>query len=350
VQTWTVYDGGNPYADFNASGTLTARYLASGGLDTLMARMDNAGNVVWYLGDLLGSVRQVVSTAGAVQDQLAYDSFGNIVSETNAVGGDRFKYAGREWDANLGLYYYRARWYAPTAGRFLSEDPAGFGAGDANLYRYAGNDPTGFADPSGLAAGPPGIYWREASPGQSKIIAAAGGSSGVPGVSLGQPISAALRARLGRPYPVLGKEVTAFADIATAQWQNRVWSVPGKPAPADAPVPLPQIRMTSPPRLLPIPSLYSLAATRDKQKDGSLILSYREPTTDRLDALAVEHAIDTSKDPQVRGLKNNRALVHVSRQGATRLYYYLDSGEFGADVQSRARANRGQQEAWEAPE
>jgi RHS repeat-associated protein len=153
-KTWTVYDGGNPYADFNASGVLTARYLASGGLDTLMARMDNAGNVVWYLGDLLGSVRQVVTTAGAVLDQLAYDSFGQIVSESNAAGGDRFKYTGREWDANLGLYYYRARWYAPTAGRFLSEDPAGFGAGDANLYRYVGNFPTDATDPTGLQPAP----------------------------------------------------------------------------------------------------------------------------------------------------------------------------------------------------
>src|SRR5262249_32850290 len=49
----------------------------------------------------------------------------------------------------LALYWYRARWYDPTTGRFQSEDPMGFAAGDANFYRYAGNDPTGVTDPSG---------------------------------------------------------------------------------------------------------------------------------------------------------------------------------------------------------
>src|SRR5262249_27514185 len=77
-------------------------------------------------------------------------SYGNLVSETNAANGDRFKYAAREYDPLLGLYYDRARYYNPATGRFLSEDPSGFGAGDANLYRYVGNSPTNATDPSGL--------------------------------------------------------------------------------------------------------------------------------------------------------------------------------------------------------
>ena len=84
-------------------------------------------------------------------DHIVYDSFGNIVTETNATNGDRFKFAGMEYDSTTGQYYDRARFYDPATGRFVSQDPAGFAAGDANLYRYVGNDPTNEVDPSGLA-------------------------------------------------------------------------------------------------------------------------------------------------------------------------------------------------------
>jgi len=57
--------------------------------------------------------------------------------------------AGREYDGDTCLYYNRARWYDPKIHRFISEDPIGFAAGDANLYRYCGNSPTNFTDPSG---------------------------------------------------------------------------------------------------------------------------------------------------------------------------------------------------------
>ena len=50
------------------------------------------------------------------------------------------------------LYYYRARYYDPTLGRFISSDPIEFLAGDFNFYRYVGNDPVNFVDPSGLTS------------------------------------------------------------------------------------------------------------------------------------------------------------------------------------------------------
>lgn len=69
--------------------------------------------------------------------------------ETNSESGDRFKFTGREWNAELGLYYYRARFYDPIAGRFVSRDPIGFAGRDQNLYRYVGNSPQSFTDPTG---------------------------------------------------------------------------------------------------------------------------------------------------------------------------------------------------------
>jgi RHS repeat-associated protein len=60
-----------------------------------------------------------------------------------------FAFTGREWDADAGLYYYRARWYDAAPGRFLSQDPLGLRP-DPNPYRYVGNSPTNATDPSGL--------------------------------------------------------------------------------------------------------------------------------------------------------------------------------------------------------
>jgi RHS repeat-associated protein len=69
--------------------------------------------------------------------------FRRVAPEANFAFGDRFKYTGRKYDAETGNYYYRARYYDPAAGRFLSTDSFGFAAGDSNLYRYDGNSPTG---------------------------------------------------------------------------------------------------------------------------------------------------------------------------------------------------------------
>jgi RHS repeat-associated protein len=84
-------------------------------------------------------------------NHIDYDNFGNILSQTNAAAGDRFTFTGREFDAETGLYYYRARYYDPILGRFLSQDPLGLAAGDANFYRYVGNSPLNATDPFGLA-------------------------------------------------------------------------------------------------------------------------------------------------------------------------------------------------------
>jgi RHS repeat-associated protein len=60
---------------------------------------------------------------------------------------------GREYNSQFGFYEYRARAYHPGLGRFMSEDPKGFGAGDYNFYRYCGNDPWDETDPMGLSPG-----------------------------------------------------------------------------------------------------------------------------------------------------------------------------------------------------
>jgi RHS repeat-associated protein len=107
------------------------------------------GTVQWFLTDNINSIRQVVSSSGSVLDAITYDPYGNILSQTNAANAPRFLYTGGVYDSELGIYYYRMRYYDPVAGRFESQDPLGFAAGDSNLYRYVGNALTDLADPSG---------------------------------------------------------------------------------------------------------------------------------------------------------------------------------------------------------
>jgi len=156
-----VYDGANPYADFDGSGTLSERYLYGPAVDMIMVRLSAEGDIAWYLTDHLGSVRDIADTAGTVIDHIQYDSFGDVLSETNPEAGDRFKFTGREFDSATGLYYYRARYYDAAIGRFISEDPLGFRAGDPNLYRYVNNAPGVGLDPTGTQRIPnPGAIYN----------------------------------------------------------------------------------------------------------------------------------------------------------------------------------------------
>jgi hypothetical protein len=111
TQTWTAYDGLNPYADFNGGGTLTEHWLYGRAVDQLFSRYDGT-TLAWYAHDNVNSVRAIVSLSGYVfttLDQINYDSFGNITYESNSTNGDRFKFTGREWDSEIDQYYYRAQ-------------------------------------------------------------------------------------------------------------------------------------------------------------------------------------------------------------------------------------------------
>jgi RHS repeat-associated protein len=118
----------------------------------VLAEETPAGDTQWALTDHQGSVRDVIDNSGAVLNHLVYDSFGQVTSESDPAVDFRFGYTGRELDAETELMYYRARYFDPAAGTFVSEDPLGFGAGDENLYRYVFNSPTNFTDPDGEVA------------------------------------------------------------------------------------------------------------------------------------------------------------------------------------------------------
>ena len=121
-------------------------------MDALQAKIDSGGTK-WMLGDLIGSIRDITNGSGSLLDHRDWDAFGNLTAESSPSNGDRYGYTGREWQTELNLQYNRARWYDPVTKRWLSQDPLGFGAGDSNLYRYVGNQPTLAGDASGMFPG-----------------------------------------------------------------------------------------------------------------------------------------------------------------------------------------------------
>jgi len=88
-----------------------------------------------------------------------YDAFGKAyIRDGKSDNWREFKesrignvrlFTGREYDREIGLYYYRARYYSADLGRFISRDPIGM-ADDINLYSYVGNNPVKFVDAMGL--------------------------------------------------------------------------------------------------------------------------------------------------------------------------------------------------------
>src|SRR5262249_19402261 len=133
---------------------LSVRYIRGDAVDELFARVAGS-TAAWYLTDNEGSTRDLYTTTGIQLDHYDYNPYGTILFDLNNFA-ERFLYTGREWDTEIGYEYDRARYYNPVDGRFLSQDPAGFAAGDPNLYQYAGNSPTLATDPSGLVMWVPG--------------------------------------------------------------------------------------------------------------------------------------------------------------------------------------------------
>ncbi|MBK8812771.1 MAG: DUF2778 domain-containing protein [Acidobacteria bacterium] len=138
-----IYDGLDVVMDDN-SGVLT-KYQNGPGIDNKL-KMSANGVSKYFVADHLGSTNALTDASGAILEQTAYDSFGNVSNQLST----RYAFTGREFDNFTGLHYYRARWYDSNLGRFISEDPVDFKGGDVNLYGYTWNVPIRFVDPLGL--------------------------------------------------------------------------------------------------------------------------------------------------------------------------------------------------------
>jgi RHS repeat-associated protein len=133
--------------ELDGGGTAVARYTQGLGIDEPLA-MVRGGASYYYNADGLGSITSLMDASGQIAASYTYDSFGKLTASTGTVTNP-FRYTGREYGTDTGLYYYRARYYDSSVGRFISEDPLGFYS-DVNFYPYVENAPPVLVDPSGL--------------------------------------------------------------------------------------------------------------------------------------------------------------------------------------------------------
>lgn len=142
-----AYDGDNLIEETNSSGTAVARYSQGLNIDEPLAML-RSSTTSYYQADGLGSITSLSNGAGALAQTYTFDSFGKQTATSGSLTNP-FQYTARESDAETGLYYYRARYYDESIGRFLAEDPLGI-YGGIDLYGYVGDEPVRRADPFGL--------------------------------------------------------------------------------------------------------------------------------------------------------------------------------------------------------
>ena len=149
-----VYDGKQCIADIDENGTVLRAYVWGPGIDNLLA-IRTGGAVYYALVDHQNTVHGFVDANGATVARYEYDAWGDVRSETvsvPALTGNRYLFQGREYSHATGFCNFRARWYDPATGRWLSKDPIGL-SGGLNLYEFCGSSPVDFADPTGLERG-----------------------------------------------------------------------------------------------------------------------------------------------------------------------------------------------------
>jgi RHS repeat-associated protein len=154
-----LLDGDQEIAELDASGSLVRRYIPGPSADERIAVAEGGSTtapiLTYFHANHQGSVLAMTDSAGnAVScaqgvncQRLAYDEYG-ILSTSATTTGEVYRYTGRSYDQETGLYYSRARYYAPSIGRFLQTDPVG-SKDDLNAYLYVHGDPMNFVDHNG---------------------------------------------------------------------------------------------------------------------------------------------------------------------------------------------------------
>jgi RHS repeat-associated protein len=168
--TYYFYDGEKPILEYDAGGTAVGNNVYGKGIDEILERIAIGSDGNWYSyfpqQNHEGSVTLLTDVNGSAIERYRYDAFGAPTVYTGTwatraatIYDNRFLFTGREYAATyrsthttpaFNFYEYRARAYNPKLGRFMSEDPKVFDAGDYNLFRYCHNDPVDMTDPMGL--------------------------------------------------------------------------------------------------------------------------------------------------------------------------------------------------------
>jgi RHS repeat-associated protein len=170
--------------------TLLAVYDGAGNLhqrfeyadDRVPYAMTQGGTTYYLAYDQVGSLRLITDNAGNSIKRVDYDSFGNIISDSNPSFAIPFAFAGGLHDPDTKLVRFGYRDYMPEIGKWTAKDPILFAGGDSNLYGYIENDPVNFIDPDGL---------RKLTFGQNAIVTVVSSAAAMGASFVGTPVAGA---------------------------------------------------------------------------------------------------------------------------------------------------------------
>ncbi len=134
-------------AIYDGSDSLVQRFEYADG--NTPSSFTQSGQTYYIVADHLGTPRLITNSSGTIVKKVSYDSFGNVLNDTNPAIGIPFGFAGGLQDIDTGLIRFGYRDYDPETGRWTARDPIGFAGGDSNLYGYVFSDPVNYIDPTG---------------------------------------------------------------------------------------------------------------------------------------------------------------------------------------------------------